>query len=97
MNIFLRYIFIILSNLIYSKEKKKIKLKFKLIHTHTQSQYLLFRSLGMCLVFDTNDRGSEKANKEKTKQDLQLLNEVWKIVTKFTDPVVRICYKFINI
>lgn len=51
----------------------------------------------MCLVFDTNERGSEKANKEKTKQDLQLLNEVWKIVTKFTDPVVRICYKFINI
>ena len=34
-------------------------------------------------------------NKEKNKQDLQLLNEVWKIVTKFPDPAV--CVFFILI
>ena len=27
-------------------------------------------------------------SKEKNKQDLQLLNDVWKVVTKFTDPIV---------
>ena len=47
----------------------------------------------MCLVF--NDSVSDnpakpppatKEEKEKNKQDLQLLNEVWKNVTKFPDP-----------
>ena len=46
----------------------------------------------MCLVFDTSssDKGSTKVDKEKKQQDLQLLNEVWKVVTKFTDPTVII-------
>jgi hypothetical protein len=44
----------------------------------------------MCLAFDESSTSSNKtANKEKNKQDLQLLNEVWKIVTKLTDPTVR--------
>ncbi len=43
----------------------------------------------MCLVFNSSsEKGTDKASKEKNKQDLQLLNEVWKIVTKFPDPAV---------
>ena len=43
----------------------------------------------MCLVFNSSpEKGNDKASKEKNKQDLQLLNEVWKIVTKFPDPAV---------
>lgn len=42
----------------------------------------------MCLVFDSTPTSIEKTKeqKEKNKNDLQLLNEVWKIVGKFTDP-----------
>ena len=59
-------------------------------------KHLLFRNLGMCLVFNSSsEKGTDKANKEKNKQDLQLLNEVWKIVTKFPDPAV--CVFFILI
>ena len=55
---------------------------------------LLFRNLGMCLAFNVESSGSKgeaaapktKEEKERVKNDLQLLNDVWKIVTKFTSP-----------
>ena len=49
-------------------------------------KHLLFQKLGMCLVF--NSTLANKEDKEKTKQNLQLLNEVWKVVTTFTEPAV---------
>ncbi len=48
-------------------------------------KYLLFRNLGMCLVFKEADEYAANAKKEKNKQDLQLLNEVWRYVSKFED------------
>ena len=42
----------------------------------------------MCLVFSEPQNTGGAKDKEKNKQDLQMLNDVWKIVTKFTDPVV---------
>jgi hypothetical protein len=41
-------------------------------------KYLLFRNLGMCLLLDDSTRQTTK------KEELQYLNEVWKIVTKFS-------------
>lgn len=38
----------------------------------------------MCLVFSEAEV-KEKENKEKNKKNLQLLNDVWKLVTKFED------------
>jgi hypothetical protein len=56
---------------------------------------LLFRNLGMCLVFNKTavlesgqSTKKDEKDKEKLKQDLQLLNDVWKIVTNFDDPSV---------
>ena len=50
---------------------------------------MLFRNLGMCLAFNeaepTPNKQLTKEEKEKNKQDLQLLNDVWKLVTKFND------------
>lgn len=51
----------------------------------------------MCLVFnktavlESGQQSSKKdeKDKEKLKQDLQLLNDVWKIVTNFEDPSVN--------
>ena len=48
----------------------------------------------MCLVIGSSNSISfsgktlSKEEKEKNKQDLQLLNEVWKVVTKLEDPSV---------
>lgn len=54
------------------------------------SKHLLFQKLGMCLVFGESavltDKARDKDDKERNKMNLQLLNEVWKIVTKFTEP-----------
>jgi len=55
------------------------------------SKHLLFQKLGMCLVFDsestlTNKQPETKEEKDKNKKCLQLLNEVWKIVTTFNEP-----------
>ncbi|RNA42489.1 hypothetical protein BpHYR1_036590 [Brachionus plicatilis] len=47
-------------------------------------KHLLFRNLAMCLVFNDHEV-KNKENKEKNKQDLKLLNDVWKLVTKFED------------
>lgn len=52
----------------------------------------------MCLVFDTTNKNLDKEtkeSKEKNKQDLQLLNDVWKVVTKFAEPAV--IFKNLNI
>jgi hypothetical protein len=53
-------------------------------------KYLLFRNLGTCLVMNDSQAspGSNIKVKEKNKQDLQLLNDVWKVVTKFNDSIV---------
>ena len=53
-------------------------------------KYLLFRNLGLCLVMNESSINKSTVTKEKNKQDLQLLNDVWKIVTKFTDPAVNL-------
>jgi hypothetical protein len=45
----------------------------------------LFRNLGMCLVFDDSTIRNDLNKKEVKKEDLQLLNDVWKVVTKFTE------------
>jgi hypothetical protein len=50
----------------------------------------------MCLVFNktvalelAQSTKKDEKDKEKLKQDLQLLNDVWKIVTNFDDPSVN--------
>jgi hypothetical protein len=48
-------------------------------------KHLLFRNLGMCLVFDDSTIRNDLNKKEVKKEDLQLLNDVWKVVTKFTE------------
>lgn len=44
----------------------------------------------MCLVFKEADESAINAKKEKNKQDLQLLNEVWRYVAKFEDVKVKV-------
>jgi|688.fasta_scaffold2105317_1 hypothetical protein len=39
----------------------------------------------MCLVFDDSTIRNDLNKKEVKKEDLQLLNDVWKVVTKFTE------------
>ena len=60
-------------------------------------KYLLFRNLGMCLVFDESSSSSagKATHKENNKHDLQLLNEVWRIVTKFPEPAVKFYNKIL--
>jgi len=51
----------------------------------------------MCLVFKEADESGTNTKKEKNKQDLQLLNEVWRYVAKFEDIKVKINIKKQNI
>ena len=39
----------------------------------------------MCLVFDDSTIRNDLNKKEVKKEDLQFLNDVWKVVTKFTE------------
>ena len=47
----------------------------------------------MCLVF--NSSSVDKEDKEKSKKNLQLLNEVWKVVTTFTEPAVNMIFFYL--
>ena len=60
-------------------------------------KYLLFRNLGMCLVFKETDESAINTKKEKNKQDLQLLNEVWRYVAKFEDVKVIVNLKIADL
>ncbi len=52
-------------------------------------KHLLFRNLGMCLVLNEADKTNIDLNKASVKkEDLLFLNEVWKIVAKFSEPEV---------
>ncbi len=52
-------------------------------------KHLLFRNLGMCLVLNEADKLNNDLNKTNVKkEDLLFLNEVWKIVAKFSEPEV---------
>lgn len=53
-------------------------------------KHLLFRNLGLCLIMNSSN------DLKSIKYDISLLNNVWKAVTKFTEPSVAI-FKFLNI
>ena len=45
----------------------------------------MFRNLGMCLVFNDSTIRNDLNRNTVKKEDLQFLNDVWKVVTKFTE------------
>jgi hypothetical protein len=46
---------------------------------------MLFRNLGMCLVFNDSTIHNDLNRSTVRKEDLQFLNDVWKIVAKFNE------------
>ena len=54
-------------------------------------KYMLYRNLGACLVVEKTEPTVmcvKPINRDKYSSNLDLLSDVWKVITKFSDPNV---------